>query len=187
MLRAAYAGYPVLHVPSGGPRRELVLHMPQSRFERYAAYRGHVPPSFAERVPNPFVFTFLREPIDRLISEYYYNRSIACTAPPSLRAYLEDGLSDNPLTRALAGEPVADAAIEVLSKMDFVGLMERFDRDIARLFERLGRPNVAPSKWGSTYARVEFEDLSSDVRAALRERTTADRKVYEWALERSDL
>ncbi len=181
MLKVAYWGYPILSVPAAGARRDLALHLPQSEFERYAAYRGHVPPSFAERVPNPFVFTFLREPRERLVSHYYYHRSLGLEKL-SLTKFLESDAADNIMTRAIAGEPSAEAAIEVLSTMDFIGLTERFDDDTERLFALLGRRSVPPLRWKPTHIRLELEDLAPSVLTALEERTAEDRAVYAWAL-----
>ncbi len=183
MMKSAYWGQPILWIPSGGVRRERVLGMPQEKLDRYAGYRGHVTASFADRVTNPFVFTFLREPRDRTISQYFYNRSLDSAERQSLGKFLESAHADNVMTRSLVGEPSAEAAIDALSRMDFVGIMERFEEDTRRLFELLGRPPVEPVKWKPTLARVELEDLAPRVRAALEERTAADRKVYDWVLQ----
>lgn len=72
MLRNAYWGQPVLYLPdadgAGRDRRERILQMSRSAFGRFGVYRGFFDVAMArERVPNPFVFTFLRDPEERLV------------------------------------------------------------------------------------------------------------------------
>lgn len=183
MMDRAFWGQPIMNVPSGGPRRERIDRMSQSDFDRYSVYRGHFPPEFADRVRNPFVFTFLREPQDRLISHYYHYRPMGLV-PASLEAFLDDDSSDNIMTRALAGRPSADAAIEALAAMDFIGLTEDFEADTKRLFNLLGRESTPQSRWKVTDDRPALDDLSTSVRCALERRTAEDRKVYEWGWQR---
>lgn len=176
MLKTAYWGHPILWV--GADK----LDMPQRELERYSVFRGHIPPSFAARVPNAFPFTFLRDPEDCLLSMYFYGRQRGRDLK-SLRECLATDFADNLMTRALAGDADADAAIEALRKMKFVGLTERFDEDTSRLFHMLGKGHIEPVVWKPTRARVYLEDLSSEVRARLKELTVLDRKVYDWALK----
>jgi hypothetical protein len=182
MLRQAYWGQPVLYLPAGGAGRERVLQMPKKTFDRFGVYRGFFNISLArERVSNPFIFTFLRDPLEQLVSAIYYG-----AAKNDLQISLEDCIPTDGsfMTHMLAGSASAQDAIEALSSMDFVGITERIDSDMARLLRRLGRPNVAVVRKNVNSARPASKDLPPKIRSLLEERTEADRKVYEWALGR---
>ena len=183
MIDRAYWGQPVLNVAGGGARRERVEQMSQSYLDRYAVYVGHFPPEFAERVRNPFLFTFLREPQDRLVSDYFYHRP-GGWLPDTFEAFLDDDSSDNHITRALAGEASAERAIEALAAMDFVGFTETIEEDANELFRRLGKGDVTMVKTKITRDRPVLEDLPETVRQAVEHRTCEDRKVYDWAFRR---
>jgi hypothetical protein len=183
MMDKAFWGQPALNVPSTGPRRERIERMSQQQFDRYAIYRGHFLPEFATRVRNPFLFTFLREPQDRLLSHYYYYYHQPDGTGLPIQAFLEDpARSDNMITRALAGEARAAVAIEALAAMDFIGFTEDFEHDVGLVLRMLGREGVVEERTKVTPTRAALDDLPSGVRAALEERTSEDRKVYEWAI-----
>jgi hypothetical protein len=101
MLRNAFWDQPALYVPATGSERDRVLELPQKRFSRYGVYRGFLSVDYArERVPNPFIFTFLREPAAHVVSLYYYNRYRG-RAPLSLAETLEGGGADNTIRAML--------------------------------------------------------------------------------------
>ena len=175
-------GQPVLYLPLGGADRDRILRMPDEAFHRFGVYRGFFDIALArERVPNPFIFTFLRNPEERLVSDLYYG-SAKRGAEFSFENWNPDDC--NLMTRMLAGSASAAAAIEVLSSMDFVGVTERIDRDMPRLLTLLGRPWVPVVTRNVNRERPALDDLPSHVRSLLAERTKADREVYEWALAR---
>lgn len=183
MLRSAYWGQPVLYLPVSGEGRERVLRMSRKAFDRFGVYRGFFDVFLArDRVSNPFIFTFLRDPVERLISDLHYG-AVKIRTQISLEDWKPDG-DCNVMTQLLAGSADAEAAIEALSSMDFVGITERIDSDMPRLLQRLGRPNVAMVKKNVNRGRPASQDLSPKVRSFLNECTEADRKVYEWALRR---
>jgi hypothetical protein len=182
MMDLAFWGHPILNVPGGGPRRERIDRMSQSHFDRYSVYRGHFLPEFSRRVRNPFLFTFLRRPEDHLLSYYYHYLSMGMM-PSTFEAFLENSSSDNIMTRALAGKPSAEDAIEALAAMDFVGLTEEFEEDTKRLFEALGRKRVPVERWKVTERRPAPDDLPKNVLQAVKRRTREDRKTYDWAVK----
>jgi Sulfotransferase family len=182
MLRTAYWGHPVLYLPWEGEDRERILRMPGSTFRRFGVYRGYFDIAFVkERVPNPFVFTFLRDPQDRLVSDLYYFASKGGT-----RFSFENWMpgDHNFMTRMLVGSTDADAAIEVLSSLDFVGVTERIGSDMPRLFSRLGKANVPVVVKHQTPERPALHQLPARIRSLLAESTEADQKIYDWALKR---
>src|SRR5258708_6595833 len=48
---------------------------PRERLARMQVFKGHMPFGLHERLPQPATYiTFLREPVERVISEYYFAR-----------------------------------------------------------------------------------------------------------------
>jgi hypothetical protein len=183
MLRTAYWGHPVLYLPIGGDDRERILRMPRTSFNRFGVYRGFFDIALArERVLNPFIFTFLRNPEERLVSDLFYGPAKMRTEFSIEDWRPEDG---NYMTRMLTGGNDADVAIEVLSSMDFVGVTERIASDMPRLLARLGRPNVPMVTKNVNRKRPKLDELSPRIRSQLADATEADRKIYEWALARA--
>lgn len=183
MLRTAYWGQPVLYLQIDGEGRERALQMSRRRFNSFGVYRGFFDVALARaRVANPFVFTFLRDPVERLVSDLYYGPTKTGEAF-SIEAWTPGDC--NNMTRMLVGDANADAAIEVLSSMEFVGITERIDTDMSRLLGRLGRPNVPEVRKNVNRGRPAVDDLPPRIRSLMLEATEADRKIYEWALARS--
>ena len=182
MLTTAYWGQPQL-VVSTTADREQAFAMPQEAFDRFAVYRGHFGPELATRVRSPFVFTFLRDPLDALLSNYSYARSLG-RMTVSLDAFLERDDAFNMMTRALCSRCSADDAIAALERMNFVGLTEHFAEDAQNLFRLLGRRYVAPARANVTAERIHVHDLSPQQLQAAMRATEHDRRVYEWARDR---
>ena len=95
-------------------------------------------------VPNPKYITFLRDPIERLLSFYYYvkGRPKSIWYKPishmNLHQFLKSNLHDNEMTRFIAGlddiglvnkSPITELHLELaktnLAKFTFVGILER--------------------------------------------------------------
>jgi len=140
----------------------------------YGYLAGHIEIGVLAAIPGrPFVFTFLRNPWDRLVSLYcYVKRSPDHHAHPWIaerNASLEDFALDCPwdevqngMTRRLAGVPLArsgdkrllrQAVVNLHKYFGFVGLMESFDKSLFCLGRLLGldavslaytRKNVSP-------------------------------------------
>ena len=139
--------------------RVTVGHVP------YGVYRDHLP-------PETLYVTFLREPIDRVLSHYYRhlhrqnerlekrrrNRIEKGKDQPGSRASsIEEALAElrmepirNLMTRFLCDDPTPaelpgsalDAAKANLSRFAFVGIQERFDESLVLLERRLDLPVV---------------------------------------------
>ena len=128
----------------------------KSRKESYSLIRGHGASLLANEVENPLLFTFLRNPAERMLSQYNYlktrddHRSAVKARQYSLIDFLKYSKEmgeDNLMTRFLSdkteatlmgeGEPLQKEdlkiAIERLSQFNRVFLTEHFDASLLEL------------------------------------------------------
>lgn len=162
--------------------------------------KGHMPYGIHTYLPNPTAYiTLLRNPIERLISYYYYvkshddNRHYTISNSMSMGAFFEaEFLPRHAMTRRLAGysetdgsfddDPHAGLALakQNLAKFAVVGLVERFDESLLLMAKRFNwrfpfyiRMNVGGGKKG----RVD-----ADTEIILRETAGLDHALYEYAV-----
>ena len=146
-------------------------------------------------VSNPEIrfFTFLRDPVARLRS-HFLNARLADHGPRDFDRWIAATWVHNWQTKMIAGEPDAQKAIALLStRVDFVGLTERFDESVLMLGQWLQEPGFRPA-----YRRInQLSDkrpphevvrlqrdtryLDSDpARAQIQEAICEDQKVYDF-------
>ncbi len=127
--------------------------------------------------PDSFV-TFLRDPIDRLISEYnhYVERY---GAELELEAFIETTRFSRHVSDLFRGVDPAE--------FGFVGFTDTFEEDLAALSEKIGRPLSAVRENEGTYApglREKAED--PDFRKQVRRFVSIDHAVYRRLRNRYD-
>ncbi|TGN68021.1 hypothetical protein E4L95_02920 [Paracoccus liaowanqingii] len=108
-----------------------------------------------ERAPHARLFTFVRDPVRRVISDYRYSRTPAhaqwqeqISAYPNLDNYIEDSPAvRNKTVFFLTGERDGDAAEVIpwiMGRFDYIGLLEEMEMShtiLSRLL-RLGKSKV---------------------------------------------
>ncbi|HEX8231809.1 MAG TPA: hypothetical protein VF559_00485 [Caulobacteraceae bacterium] len=136
--------------------------------------------TYAPAVPEPGRYwTWLREPIDRVVSSYHYHRrrqeqpETAGRGPAkaegvTLSEFARERANRNQQSRILAG-----AALESLG---FVGVTERFDESLARL----GLPSAALPK--AKNVNRKRPEATPEERRLIAELNAEDMALYERAL-----
>lgn len=127
--------------------------------------------------PDSFV-TFLRDPIDRLISEYnhYVERY---GADLELEAFIETRRFSRHVTDLFRGVDPAE--------FGFVGFTETFEDDLRALSQRLGRPLVGVRENEGAYDPAVREKASDpDFRRRVRRFVSADHDLYRRLRNRYD-
>jgi len=143
--------------------------------------------------------TMLREPMDRVMSSFYYVRR-----EPKIRVHeefnqitfkkflqKEDNFyyvfrHTNMMTRQLSGgDPNnLDGALENLHKFNYIGIAEEFNKSLELFTKALNWDNVKPyEKENVTDERPEVEDLSSEEIAILKQKNQNDIVLYEEAVK----
>lgn len=133
--------------------------------------------------PDVRYYTILREPIARTASHYQYHVHLM-GQQRTFEQWMELPHQRNVQCTRIAGEPSADAAIEMIQRKDiFVGLLEAYDECLRMLRHWMDDElqlvyearNAAPSQ---DIARTLRDDPAS--RARLEDANREDLRLYEW-------
>ena len=190
--------------------RNVIKGLPLEQRKQLRVVIGHMPFGSHEFLPQPCAyFTVLRDPVDRLISFYYFvlqspdhdHHRFVTSQQMSLKEYILSGmLADNGQTRRLAGilqpsrrtpmrdEPCSVEDLEVAKKnlrerFVVVGLSEEFDKTLLLLKKALGWKIPFYVSTNVTRNRPMKDDISQDTLQVLREHTVLDIELYRYAQE----
>jgi hypothetical protein len=169
--------------------RHLTLYLAQLPPDRPAILTGHFSLSDIIPVIAPLgdrigLVTFLRDPVDRCISDYNY--CLTDKHPghesfrrqfPTLADFLVNPASVNKHMTHLrphAGATVEETAAYLRDRFLFIGQTARFDQDFARLCGTLGLPKVPPLRVNVGPERGESGEIDSAMRARVAAAVAAD-------------
>ena len=197
------------------PRFQEWDDLPAADRARLRCVYGHLPFGIHEMLPRPARYlTFLRDPVERFLSDYYYVRERP-EHPAHARLH-EEGwaveeyahkVEANAMTLWLASDVerartgrlgVVDDASLVLARkrleqdVAVVGLVEHFDESWLMAAAHFGWPMVRYPRINVSSGRPRASDLTPEVRTILEERLRYDRALYadavaKWERQRSEL
>ena len=207
VLERVYEGHPIAflgNLSKGGELAEFAA-MPEADRRAHALVAGHFPWGAQAVLPGARTITVLRDPVERLISVYAYNKrapnalhhkainegdlSLAdCVESGLLRG--EYNLQTNMLrdARAKTAEQALASAKRNIRACAAFGLVERFDDTLAYLARELRWPADAidPSQREDrniTANRARADDLDPDLLETIRRETAIDRALYDDAAD----
>ena len=180
--------------------------MPEARRANIAFIYGHVPFGLHDYLPGSAAYvTILRNPVDRMVSVYYYalrrpewalHREIKRRHLSLHDFALSDAASEfnNGQTRRIAGcdDPIdsntaLEKACENLRRHFLLaGLMERLDESVLLCRKLLGWRRVFYQRKNLNRHRVRLEDIPRATLAAIERNNTVDLELYEMACKRFD-
>jgi len=178
-----------------------LMRLPPQRLARVLVFKGHMPFGLHARLTRPATYiTFLREPVDRVISEYYsilhhrlhpQHRRMQTL---SLEEYATGNPHHNVQTKLLSGrgdypdflagdcndETLALAKENLAKHFTFAGLTERFDEGLAACKLLFGW-NIARYVHFNVTASVrpKKNSLPAATQALIAERNKYDVRLYE--------
>jgi hypothetical protein len=192
---------------------EEEYHPDPDDYRRFTMLMGHFGVRWNEIVgPGRRWMTALREPIDRVVSTYYYWRHNAALSPESPWLYIAQTMSlkefvrsghysvrqgiENAQTwqladdlrwryRSVSERDALAVAKRNLDKFDFVGIYEEFDRSVKCMCKYLGvtAPSAVP-RVNVTAKRPAVAELSPATIEAIAELNAADMELYKYALQK---
>jgi hypothetical protein len=192
--------------PEGTPRKVIRRSKAGARVlsghTPYGLFRAHLP-------AETRYMTFLREPVDRVLSQYWRHirrrdpsragrtkqrRGKKTRADSMEEAFIEMRLPEinNLATRLLCGRPsplgdlpasALDDAKDNLGEFEFVGIQERFDESLVLLQRKLGLGLVTYEDRHVSSDRPTVDEVAEDERALIEEHNQLDTELYRFGLE----
>jgi hypothetical protein len=177
--------------------------LPESERGRYRLIKGHVSFGLHRFVPGKSTYvTFLRHPVARVISFFYYARSqpdhylyqTLTEQGVDLKALLKQGKAlelFNFQTRLISGagdsEPALDRTALERAKQNLwrhfhlVGLTEKFDASLFLVRRSLGWDLPFYTRKNVTVLKPPIDKLDAETRALVYEANSLDLELYEFA------
>jgi hypothetical protein len=191
-----------LTIATGRPPWDQTSAMPASDRMRVRYVQGHLfyglHRSFAQ--PSAYV-TMLRDPVDRILSHYYYVLSLpthylheaVASQTMSLKEYVASDLAlelSNDQTRRLCGPPdvshltrdnLAQAKANMEEHFALVGLTDQFDETLVLARQLFGWRNLYYVRRNVTRARRPSEEVPQDVLDIIADRNRLDIELCKHA------
>ena len=171
----------------------------EKRLKRTRVFKGHMLFGLHEILPQPATYiTVLREPVDRVVSAFYFMRNYKLHPLYwkfrwenwSLEDFVRRSPRDNVQCKIVAGaeyeEPctaeICERAKENLVRyFSVVGLSERFEESLALMKLRFGWKLRRYSSFNVTRTRPKKEDLPRSALDLIAEKNSFDVSLYELA------
>jgi hypothetical protein len=176
---------------------------PAKRLGRMQVFKGHMPFGIHRRLPQPSTYiTFLRDPVERVISAYYFARNYLLhpkhrwISKLSLEEYVCVSPNHNVQCKYISGQPfvgdhhagdcdertLALAKENLNNHFSLVGLTERFDEGLAILKILFGWEIAKYAKFNVTKSRLKKTSLPASTVKLIAERNQYDVALYEYAV-----
>jgi hypothetical protein len=181
---------------------------PSERLARMQVFKGHMPFGIHHRLPQSSTYvTFLRDPVERVISAYYFARNYLLhpkhhwISKLTLEEYVRVSPNHDVQCKYISGRPFVgdhhagdcdeqtlEAAKENLNKyFSLVGLTERFDEGLAILKIMFGWEIAKYAKFNVTKSRLKKTSLPPSTVELIAERNKYDMALYDYAVPIFDM
>lgn len=207
ILRRQFQADETLAIVKGYDPWAEIASLPQSHRMQIKYVWGHLYYGIHQYFAQPATYiTFMRDPVDRIISHYHFVRShpnhylhqAVVSGNMSLKDYITSDLSSeliNGQTRMISGLLATEELTEqslVLAKANierhfsFVGLMERYDESLVIARRLFGWHNVYYVRKNVSRGRQSKQDVPQDVLDIIARRNQLDIELYQFVRERFD-
>jgi hypothetical protein len=176
---------------------------PANRLAKMQVLKGHMPFGIHRKLPQPFTYiTFLRDPVERVISAYYFAKNYLLhpmhrwISKLTLEEYVRLSPNHNVQTKYLSGrdfigdyhagdcteEMLAMAKENLVRHFSLVGLTERFDEGLAILKIIFGWQISKYAKFNVTKTRLKKTSLPASTEELIKERNRFDVALYDFGV-----
>ncbi len=182
-----------------------------SALQQFGILTGHLGYRILERLNEPVKITFLRDPVDRALSMYYfwkYNlntpdtlqqtsrgiESFVRSSAPAVRMELDNGITwqffkdrsidTREIYKDMPMNEILDQAVKNIQTMDYLGFYEFFKADVREMCRKFhwSVPFFLP-KENITVKRKTVEEISDTTIDAIRETVYCDIQLYNRIME----
>lgn len=163
----------------------------QVNINKIKIIHGHYLFGIHERINRPFsCFTILRHPVERVVSLYYYLKSIDGKnydkyRKMTLDEFIKNKIEANIQTGFLSGNinnPSVLKAVRNLRKhFDVVGTTEQFNETLFLLGKRYGWTQLHYKRVNVTISRPKIEEISEETKKLIEKVHCKDLLVYQYA------
>lgn len=173
---------------------------PDCKKQNIKLLKGHMYYGLHELMPGPCTYiTMLRDPVERVVSYYYYVRGLPGhhAHKAAIRMELGEFIINNSTievnndqTRRISGmdqvypetgEMLSLAKSNLREKFSVVGITERFDESLILLQETLGWKIKTYSRLNQTGSRPEVKNISSGTLKIIEDFNRMDIELYRYA------
>jgi hypothetical protein len=199
--------YPIAQMYSVDPvlfewSAKHLWNLPKQRLAKTRMFKGHMLFGLHEVLPQPSTYiTVLRNPVERVLSAYYYMRTYKLhpfywrlrKEKWSLEEYVERTRRDNVQCKIIAGaeyhgpctKEIMETAKQNLNRhFSVVGLSERFEESLALMKLRFGWQLRSYSTFNVTRSRPKKGDLSQSTLDLILQRNSFDVELYQLGVQR---
>ncbi len=176
---------------------------PAKKLAKMQVFKGHMPFGIHSRLPQPSTYiTFLRDPVERVISAYYFARNYPLhpkhkwISKLTLEEYVRVSPNHNVQCKYISGRSFVgdfhagdcdantlETAKENLNRyFSLVGLTERFDEGLAILKAMFGWEISKYAKFNVTKSRQAKTSLPASTIEFIAERNQYDVALYDYAV-----
>jgi hypothetical protein len=205
IIEKQYEPSTIFTIPSFYSSKEEFRQAAEFQLKEIKVLKGHMFFGLHEVLPNPSTYiTFLRDPVERIISHYYYvlqnpihylYKDVKANNM-SLKEYAGSGLSlelDNGQTRFIAGfnfldhsQPASQEMLEVAkqnlkSHFAVVGIVEEFNKSLITLRKRFDWKTPFYVKENTTKNRLKKKIISKDTLEVIKKYNELDIELYRYA------
>jgi Sulfotransferase family len=198
--------YPLFQIFSVDPffsrwSRRHLWSLPPERLKRFRIFKGHMPFGLHKILPQPVTyFAVFRDPIDRVISAFYFMRNYPLNPNYwrfrrldwQLDDFVCNSPRDNVQTKMVAGAPYEEpctteifeeAKHNLRQHFSVVGLAERFEESLALMKLRYGWKLESYSSFNITRRRPSKQELPQTTLDLIAEKNSFDIALYQLASE----
>lgn len=194
-----------------------------NQFKKIRFFSGHMSYDLSHLIDADYKITFLRNPVDRVLSNYFYWRKVYINSNPMIEDFngnhcplIDYSLSwEEDLLRHLAApaiislnfinlqtwqlafnicnrphevwsdSEVLEMAKQHLDDFNFVGIYERLNSDLAKLFQEQGwQLPEQLERVNATVERKPISEVDSHIIDVIRSQNALDIELYDYALNK---